>query len=70
VRLARAGDAAPVAAVAVFAAARRLPFLPVRVGLGSGVLWVNPDLRTVRSPYVNGGELTAVPALRPDAANR
>src|SRR3984885_8001012 len=36
------------------AAAHRLPFLPVRAGLGSDVLRVNPDLRTVVSPY--GGE--------------
>ena len=28
-----------------------LPFLPTRAGLGSDVLRVNPELRTVRSPY-------------------
>ncbi len=36
--------------------------------LGSDVLRVNPDLRTVRSPYADGEELTAMPALRLDAA--
>lgn len=50
------------------AAAQRLPFLPVRAGLGSDVLRVNPHLRTVTSPYGDGEELVAVPALRLDAA--
>ncbi|MEU7410080.1 CoA-transferase [Streptomyces sp. NPDC042638] len=50
------------------AAAHRLPFMPVRAGLGSDVLRVNPWLRTVRSPYGDGEELVAVPALRLDAA--
>jgi glutaconate CoA-transferase subunit A len=51
----------------LLAAAHRLPFLPVRAGLGSDVLRVNPDLRTVVSPY-GGEELVAMPALRLDAA--
>ncbi|THA83643.1 CoA-transferase [Streptomyces sp. A0592] len=50
------------------AAANRLPFLPVRAGLGSDVMRVNPELRTVTSPYGDGEELVAVPALRLDAA--
>ncbi|MER6732023.1 CoA transferase subunit A [Streptomyces puniciscabiei] len=50
------------------AAAHRLPFLPVRAGLGSDVMRVNPRLRTVSSPYEDGEELVAVPALRLDAA--
>ncbi|MFI8099953.1 CoA transferase subunit A [Streptomyces sp. NPDC086023] len=50
------------------AAANRLPFLPVRAGLGSGVMEVNPGLRTVVSPYEDGEEFVAVPALRMDAA--
>lgn len=50
------------------AAADRLPFLPVRAGLGSDVMRVNPGLRTVRSPYADGEEFVAVPALRMDAA--
>ncbi|MFE0640283.1 CoA transferase subunit A [Streptomyces sp. NPDC058877] len=50
------------------AAAHRLPFLPVRAGLGSDVMRVNPGLRTVRSPYGDGEEFVAVPALRMDAA--
>src|SRR5438067_6907046 len=33
------------------AAAQRLPFLPMRAGLGSDGLTCSPDLRTVRSPY-------------------
>ena len=51
----------------LLAAAHRLPFLPVRAGLGSDVLRVNPELRTVVSPY-GGEELVAMPALRLDAA--
>ncbi|MFI9234891.1 CoA transferase subunit A [Streptomyces sp. NPDC053079] len=50
------------------AAAHRLPFLPVRAGLGSDVMRVNPGLRTVTSPYGDGEELVAVPALTLDAA--
>ncbi|MEW2614368.1 CoA-transferase [Streptomyces sp. NPDC047880] len=50
------------------AAAQRLPFLPVRAGLGSDVMRVNPHLRTVVSPYEDGEEFVAVPALRLDAA--
>ena len=33
------------------AAAQRLPFLPMRAGLGSDVMVNNPWLRTVTSPY-------------------
>ncbi|MFJ8911288.1 CoA transferase subunit A [Amycolatopsis sp. NPDC102389] len=50
------------------AAAQRLPFLPTRAGLGSGVMDLNPSLRTVRSPYDDAEELLAVPALELDAA--
>ncbi|MGR6969826.1 CoA transferase subunit A [Streptomyces cynarae] len=65
------------------AAANRLPFLPVRAGVGSDVLRVNPGLRTLTSPYGDGWpftgergtaspgpheEFVAMPALRMDAA--
>ncbi|MFH8344558.1 CoA transferase subunit A [Streptomyces sp. NPDC018045] len=50
------------------AAGQRLPFMPVRAGLGSDVLRVNPRLRTVTSPYEDGEVLAAAPALRLDAA--
>jgi acyl CoA:acetate/3-ketoacid CoA transferase alpha subunit len=55
------------------AAAQRLPFLPIRAGLGSGVraFW-GDELKTVTSPYPapSGGfeELVAMPALNLDAA--
>lgn len=55
------------------AAAQRLPFLPIRAGLGSSVLdfWED-ELRTVTSPYpASGGgfeTLIAMPPLRLDAA--
>src|SRR5688572_6517647 len=52
----------------LYAAAQRLPFLPTRSGIGSDVLTVNPRLRTVRSPYDDGEELVAMPALHLDAA--
>ncbi|MCW2501961.1 MAG: coenzyme transferase [Actinomycetia bacterium] len=57
----------------LLAAAHRLPFLPIRAGLGSDVMRVNPSLRTVRSPYpdgedADGEELVAMPAIRLDAA--
>ena len=55
------------------AAAWRVPFLPTRVGMGSDLHLVNPDLRTVRSPYPGpdggaGEELLAQPAIHLDAA--
>lgn len=53
---------------ALYAGSLRLPFLPTRAGLGSGVVDVNPALRTVRSPYDDAEELLAVPAIRLDAA--
>jgi len=58
------------------AAAQRLPFLPIRAGLGSSVpdFW-DGELKTVTSPYPCGKpagsgheELIAMPALRLDAA--
>jgi glutaconate CoA-transferase subunit A len=52
----------------LYAASLRLPFLPTRAGLGSGVLTHNPELRTIASPYADGEELVAVPALQLDAA--
>lgn len=50
------------------AAAARVPFHPTRAGVGSDVPALNPGLRTVRSPYEDGEELMAMPALRLDAA--
>jgi len=49
------------------AAAQRLPFLPIRAGLGSDVLALDPSLRTVESPY-DGEVVVAMPPLRLDAA--
>ena len=49
------------------AAAWRVSFLPCRAGLGSAIMEINPDLKTVVSPY-DGQELVAMPALRLDAA--
>jgi len=50
------------------AAAWRVPFLPTRVGLGSDVVAKQPEIRTVRSPYDDGEELVAMPALHLDVA--
>jgi glutaconate CoA-transferase subunit A len=52
----------------LYAAALRLPFLPTRSGLGSDVMEQSPWLRTVRSPYEDGEELVAVPAIELDLA--
>ena len=52
----------------LLAASQRVPFLPTRAGLGSDVLTINPGIRTVRSPYDDGEELVAMPALALDAA--
>jgi glutaconate CoA-transferase subunit A len=52
----------------LLAATQRLPFLPIRAGLGSDALRVNPSLRTIRSPYEDAEELVAMPALRLDVA--
>jgi glutaconate CoA-transferase subunit A len=50
------------------AAAQRVPFLPMRAGLGSAVFENDPTLRTVTSPYDDAQVLTAVPALDLDVA--
>jgi glutaconate CoA-transferase subunit A len=50
------------------AAAQRVPFLPIRAGLGSDVLTYYPALKTVRSPYADGEELVAMPAQYLDMA--
>jgi glutaconate CoA-transferase, subunit A len=55
------------------AAAWRVPFLPTRAGLGSDLLRVMPEIRTVRSPYpgpdgAEGEDLVAMPALELDVA--
>ncbi len=52
----------------LLAASQRVPFLPTRAGLGSDVLRINPSIRTVTSPYDDGEELVAMPALHLDAA--
>ena len=52
----------------LYAASLRLPFLPTRSGLGSDVMALDPGLRTVRSPYADGEELVAMPAITLDAA--
>lgn len=55
------------------ASAWRVPFLPTRAGLGSDVLTLMPELKTIQSPYPSpsGGEgetMVAVPALNLDVA--
>jgi len=52
----------------LLAAAHRLPFLPTRAGMGSDVPAINPSLKTVVSPYDDGEELIAMPALELDVA--
>ncbi len=50
------------------AAAIRLPFLPTRAGLACDVERLNPDIKTIKSPYEDGEVLLAMPALKLDAA--
>lgn len=50
------------------AAAWRVPFIPTRVGLGADQLRLNHRMRTVVSPYDDGGTFVAAPALNLDAA--
>jgi glutaconate CoA-transferase subunit A len=50
------------------AAAWRVPFLPTRVGLGSDLVARQDEIRTVTSPYDDGEELVAMPALTLDLA--
>ena len=44
---------------------RRIPFYPLRGGIGTDVLTVNPELRTIKDPYSDETVL-AVPACSPD----
>ena len=52
----------------LLAAGHKLPFLPTRSGLGSAVTDINPDFKMVKSPYADGEELLAMPALQLDVA--
>jgi len=49
------------------AAAERLPFYPTRSGLGTDLLTVNPEIKTISDPYTNQ-TLVAVPAFTPNYA--
>ncbi|MBM7060233.1 CoA transferase subunit A [Pseudomonas sp. UL073] len=50
------------------AAAMRVPFIPTAVGLGTDVLRLNPELKLIASPYADGKDWLAMPALQLDAA--
>ncbi|WP_439888332.1 CoA transferase subunit A [Pseudomonas sp. MBLB4123] len=50
------------------AAAMGVPFIPTAVGLGTDVLTHNPELKLVASPYADGKDWLAMPALKLDAA--
>jgi glutaconate CoA-transferase subunit A len=52
----------------LYAASLRLPFLPTRAGLASDALALAPEIRTVKSPYEDGEELVAMPAISLDVA--
>jgi glutaconate CoA-transferase subunit A len=52
----------------LMAAAHRVPFYPTRAGLGTDMLTMNPDIKTVKSPYEDGEELVAIPAFKLDVA--
>lgn len=50
------------------AAAMKVPFLPTAVGLGTDVLKHNPQIKLITSPYADGRDWVAMPALELDAA--
>ena len=51
------------------AGAMKLPFLPTRVGIGTDIITQSGfDFKFVKSPYADGEELVAMPALTPDVA--
>jgi glutaconate CoA-transferase, subunit A len=50
------------------AAARRLPFEVTRSGLGSDALRRSETIKTIKSPYADGEELVAMPAINLDLA--
>ncbi len=50
------------------AAAMGVPFIPTAVGLGTDVLTHNPELKLIASPYADGKDWLAMPALKLDAA--
>lgn len=52
---------------ALRAGANRLSFLPTRAGLESDVMAMNPDVKTVASPY-DDDIYVAVPGVRPDVS--
>lgn len=52
---------------ALEAGGRRLPFMPVRAGVGTSLPDHNPNLEIFEAPF-GGGQLVAVRALRPDVA--
>lgn len=52
---------------ALEAGAKEIPFMPVRSGLGSDLLRINPTLKEFVSPF-GGEKLVAVKAIRPDVA--
>lgn len=50
------------------AAGYRLPFLPMRAGLGTAFMHNNPEIKTINSPYEDGETLLAMPAIKLDVA--
>ena len=50
------------------AAAIRAPFIPTKIGLGTDVLTQNPQLKSIESPYGDGKEWVAMPALSLDVS--
>ena len=51
------------------AAAMQLPFLPTRIGIGTDIITQKGfEFKTVKSPYADGEELIAMPALNLDVA--
>lgn len=50
------------------AAGNNVPLAATRIGLGTSVMTNNPEFKTITSPYEDGEELLAMPAIKLDAA--
>ncbi|MBV9738596.1 MAG: CoA synthetase [Hyphomicrobiales bacterium] len=58
----------PAIHAALQAAAKGLPFMPLRGILGSDLLAHRPDWRVIENPFEAGDPIVALPAIRPDIA--
>ena len=58
----------PAILTGLLAAQKGVPFIPMRGLIGSDLLRVRPDWRTIENPFEPGDAIVAIPAIRPDLA--